>query len=133
MNRVVFSSATDDWATPRDLYDSLNAEFLFADDPCPLNRNDSGAADGLLREWISPVFVNPPYSSIIDWMKKAFVEWQAGKTIVLLVPSRTDTRWWHSYAMKATEIRFIKGRLRFGGQKNAAPFPSALVIFKGAA
>ena len=67
-------------------------------------------------------FVNPPYSAIKDWIAKDYQEWQKGKTVVFLIPSRTDTRWWHDYVMQATEIRFIKGRLKFGDAKNSAPF-----------
>lgn len=126
MNRVVFSSATDDWSTPKETFDALNAEFGFVDDPCPL----AGSANGLMREWKSPCFVNPPYSEIGPWMEKAKLESDAGKTVVLLVPSRTDTRWWHEYAMKAAEIRFIRGRLKFGTATTGAPFPSCVVIFR---
>lgn len=127
MNRVLFSSASDDWATPSDLYGALHSEFNFNDDPCPL----CGAANGLMREWGSRTYVNPPYSDITSWMEKARLEHGAGKTVVLLVPSRTDTRWWHEHAMKADEIRFVRGRLRFGEAKHGAPFPSAIVIFRG--
>lgn len=126
MNRVLFSSASDEWTTPEETYRALDAEFGFKDDPCPLGGNVSG----LLREWGSPCFVNPPYSDIGPWMERALLEAQAGKTVVLLVPSRTCTRWWHDYALKATEIRFIRGRLKFGGAKTGAPFPSAVVIFQ---
>lgn len=126
MNRVLFKSATDEWSTPKDVYDALDSEFKFTDDPCPMG----GVWDGLYRPWISPAFCNPPYSRISHWAKKAYEEWQRGITSVLLIPSRTDTRWWHDYVMKATEIRFIKGRLRFGDAKNAAPFPSCIVVFK---
>lgn len=129
MNRVVFSSASDEWATPAETFNALDAEFSFTDDACPLG----GDVNGLLREWGSPCFVNPPYSDITPWMEKATLEWHAGKTIVLLVPSRTCTRWWHDYAMKATEIRFIRGRLKFGGAKTGAPFPSCVVVFRSAA
>lgn len=129
MSRVVFSSVSDEWATPAETYAALDAEFGFADDACPL----AGEANGLMREWKSPCFVNPPYSDILPWMEKAKLEADAGKTVVLLVPSRTCTRWWHEYAMKATEIRFIRGRLKFGGAKTGAPFPSAVVVFGGAA
>ena len=125
MNRVVFSSASDDWATPAATFAALNAEFGFADDPCPLG----GDINGLMREWGNPCFVNPPYSAIGPWMERARLEAAAGKTVVLLVPSRTDTRWWHEHAMKATEIRFIKGRLKFGDAKTDAPFPSCVVVF----
>ena len=127
MNRILFSSVSDEWATPAETYNALNAEFMFADDACPL----AGEANGLRREWQSPCFCNPPYSAIRPWMEKAVLEWQAGKTVVLLVPSRTCTAWWHNFAMKATEIRFIRGRLKFGGAKTGAPFPSCVVIFRG--
>ncbi len=125
MNRVLFSSASDEWSTPKETYAALHAEFDFKDDACPL----MGDVNGLMREWLSPCFCNPPYSQITPWMEKAFLESQQGKTVVMLVPSRTDTKWWHNYAMKANEIRFIKGRLKFGGHKNSAPFPSCVVIF----
>lgn len=126
-NRVLFSSATNHWATPQEVFNSLNEEFNFADDPCPLN----SLIDGLSREWRSPAFVNPPYSNIKEWSAKAFAEAQKGSTVVLLIPSRTDTKWWHEYILKAQEIRFIRGRLKFGGCKNNAPFPSCIVVFKG--
>lgn len=76
-------------------------------------------------------YVNPPYGrELPKWIAKGYAEWQKGKTVVFLIPSRTDTRWWHDYCMKATDIRFIKGRLKFDDQKNSAPFPSAIVVFK---
>ncbi len=125
-NRVMFSSASDEWTTPAETYAGLDAEFHFTDDACPLG----GEANGLMREWASPCFVNPPYSEIGRWMEKAWLESQAGKTVVLLVPARTDTRWFHRYCLRG-EIRFIKGRLKFGGHKNSAPFPSMVVIFQG--
>jgi site-specific DNA-methyltransferase (adenine-specific) len=90
-----------------------------------------GGIDGLAIEWGTRNFVNPPYSQLKAWCKKAYEEWRKGKLVVMLIPSRTDTIAWHSYIMKADEIRFIKGRLKFGGSKNSAPFPSAIVIFKG--
>ena len=77
-------------------------------------------------------YVNPPYGKELSkWIAKGYEEWQKGKTVVFLIPSRTDTIAWHKYCMNATEIRFIKGRLKFDDQKNSAPFPSAIVIFKG--
>ena len=76
-------------------------------------------------------FVNPPYSQIKAWCKKAYDEWQKGKTVVMLIPSRTDTAYWHDYIMKADEIRFIRGRLKFSGAKYNAPFPSAVIVFNG--
>ena len=121
----MFSSAHDNWSTPDDTYDALNAEFHFNDDPCPL-----GGVSGLEREWGTRTFVNPPYSEIKDWVAYGYAQAQKGRLVVMLIPSRTDTRWWHDYVMNGAEIRFIKGRLRFGGQKNSAPFPSAIVIFR---
>lgn len=124
-NKVMFSSTHDNWSTPKDVYKALDEEFHFNDDPCPL-----GGDGGLEREWGTVTFVNPPYSKIKDWCKKAYEEWQKGKMVVMLIPSRTDTRYWHDYIMKAAEIRFVKGRLKFGGSKNSAPFPSAIIIFR---
>ena len=128
-SKLMFSSASDNWSTPKDVYTKLNKEFSFNYDPCPLN--ESYEIDGLKTDWGSRTFVNPPYSNIKDWCKKSYDEWQKGKTVVMLIPSRTDTRYWHDYIMEATEIRFIKGRLKFGGAKNSAPFPSAIIVFKG--
>lgn len=122
--KVHFSSATDHWSTPKDVYDALNKEFKFVFDPCPLN-----GSGGLETDWDSPAFVNPPYSDIARWCKRCYKESLLGKKIVMLIPSRTDTRYWHDYIMKAKEIRFIKGRLKFGNAKNSAPFPSCVVVF----
>jgi len=137
MNSAVhFSSATDLWSTPQDFYDELNKEFNFTLDPCATNDNAKCAKyftvedDGLSQSWDGEVvFMNPPYGRVIgDWMKKAS---ESAATVVCLVPARTDTRWWHDYVIGGdAEVRFIKGRLKFGGQKNSAPFPSAIVIFK---
>ena len=124
----LFTSQTDNWKTPKMFYQALDAEFGFDYDPCPLA--ETPRFDGLTTDWGECSFVNPPYSQISQWVKKAHEEHQKGKTVVLLIPSRTDTRWWHEYIMKATEIRFIKGRLKFGESKNSAPFPSAIIIFK---
>lgn len=126
MNKVHFSSARQNWKTPQAFYQALNAEFSFDFDPCPTNPK----FDGLKVDWGGVSYVNPPYKNCGDWLKKGFEEYQKGKTVVFLIPSRTDTRYWHEYCMKATEIRFIKGRLKFDEHKNCAPFPSALVIFK---
>jgi site-specific DNA-methyltransferase (adenine-specific) len=128
MNRVLFKSQSDNWKTPQAVYDGLNAEFCFDFDPCPLN--PSPDVDGLTIEWGQSNFVNPPYSQISAWCKKSYEEALKGKTVVMLIPSRTDTKYWHNYIMKASEIRFIKGRLKFGDSKNSAPFPSAIIIYK---
>jgi hypothetical protein len=125
INRGLFQSASEHWATPVSLYDTLNTEFHFNDDPCPLH-----GGGGLDRDWGTSTYCNPPYGTqITRWIKKAYEESRKGKTIVLLILSRTDTRWWHEYIMKAHEIRFLRGRLKFGDSKNSAPFPSAIAIF----
>ena len=126
--KLMFSSACDNWKTPSDVYNKLDQEFNFDFDPCPLNDNPD--FDGLAIEWGKCSFVNPPYSDISNWCKKAYEEYLKGKTVVMLIPSRTDTRYWHNYIMQATEIRFIKGRLKFGDSKNSAPFPSAIIVFR---
>jgi len=126
-NKGLFSSASQHWATPKELYDELDKEFRFNDDPCPLH-----GEKGLNRSWGTRTFLNPPYGrEISKWLERAWYESFWGKTIVCLIPSRTDTRWWHNYVMEADEIRFLKGRLKFGGSKNSAPFPSAIIVFKG--
>jgi len=87
--------------------------------------------NGLTVDWGKSNYVNPPYGRQIGWwLAKGLWEWSNGKTVVFLIPSRTDTKWWHKYVMKADEIRFIKGRLKFSNHKNSAPFPSAIVIFR---
>jgi len=138
MDRAVWaSSATDLWATPQDFFDKLHAEFAFEVDVCASPENAkceryfTKEDDGLAQDWFGSCWMNPPYGREIGkWMKKAkeAVEWGA-TTVVCLVPARTDTAWWHDYAM-AGEIRFIRGRLKFGGHKNSAPFPCAVVIFR---
>lgn len=125
MHKVLFSAASDEYETPKLVYQTLNDEFHFTDDPCPL-----GGVGGLEREWGSSTFVNPPYSKIKFWVKKAFEEHCKGKLVVMLIPSRTDTKWWHEFIMRAEEIRFIKGRLKFAGTKWNAPFPSCIVVFR---
>ena len=126
---VHFSSQTVDWATPKGVYETLDSEFSFNFDPCPLG--GVTFMNGLEMDWGTSTFCNPPYGREIGkWTKKAVEEADKGKTVVLLIPSRTDTRWWQNDIMKAQEIRFIKGRLKFGNATNSAPFPSALAIFK---
>lgn len=124
---VHFMSQKLNWQTPDSVYEELDKEFNFDFDPCPTNPD----FDGLEIEWGKSNFVNPPYGrEIPKWAKKGYEEAQKGKTVVFLVPSRTDTRYWHDYFMKADEIRFIKGRLKFKGATNSAPFPSAVVVFR---
>jgi len=124
----LFSSRRLDWETPKRAYQELDEEFNFTFDPCPTNPK----FNGLERDWGKRNFVNPPYGREIGkWCKKAVEEWRKGKTVVMLIPSRTDTAWWHQYIMQATEIRFIVGRLKFDNFKTSAPFPSAIIVFKG--
>lgn len=123
----LMTSLSPHWATPKWLYDELDEEFHFDYDPCPLN----SCSDNLDGAWGKVNFINPPYGrDITKWIIRAYNVALRGAICVLLVPSRTDTRWWHDYIMKASEIRFIKGRLKFGNSKNSAPFPSAVVIFR---
>ena len=122
----LMTSLSPHWATPKWLYEELDKEFNFNDDPCPLN-----GEGGLNRSWGTRTYVNPPYGrGIIEWIKKGHREGERGHLVVMLLPSRTDTKWWHEYVMKAEEIRFIRGRLKFGESKNSAPFPSCVIIFK---
>lgn len=137
MHRDVFaSSKTDRWATPQDFYDRLHEEFNFQTDVCATSENAKCAnyytaeTDGLAQSWSGVCWMNPPYGRTIKaWMRKAWESSLDGATIVCLVPARTDTAWWHDYAMKG-EIRYVRGRLKFGGHKNSAPFPCAVVIFR---
>jgi phage N-6-adenine-methyltransferase len=138
ITKGMMSSKTSEWATPQDLFDSLNAEFHFTLDPCCTHENAKCAKhftvteDGLGQSWAGEVvFMNPPYGREIGvWMAKAHLERDLGATVVCLVPARTDTAWWHDYAM-CGEIRFLRGRLHFNGGTGSAPFPSAIVIFRG--
>lgn len=123
MNRALFSFQTVEWATPESVYQTLDKEFEFDFDPCPMG----ALFDGLAISWKGKrVYCNPPYGRRLKlWLEKG----READLAVYLLPARTDTRWFHDYALKADEIRFIKGRLRFGGSKQNAPFPSCLVIF----
>lgn len=128
LSRVVFSSTSDHWSTPDETYRALDSEFYFNFDPCPLNSTD----DGLKRKWVGRVFCNPPYSKIGEFIRKGLYDLAEGdvEALVFLVPARTDTRWFHDYVMPAAEIRFLRGRLKFGGAKNSAPFPSMVCIWR---
>jgi phage N-6-adenine-methyltransferase len=141
INNGLMSSLTDEWATPQNLFDELNAEFNFEIDVCANEFNAkcesyfSKEQNGLAQEWVGVCWMNPPYGREIgNWMRKAYSSAQSGQaTVVCLVPARTDTRWWHDFAMKG-EFRLIRGRVKFvdaqGGGEKPAPFPSAVVIFR---
>ena len=132
---VHYSSATPEWSTPQDLFDQLNNEFGFELDVCATAENAkcaryfTEADDGLAQSWEGVCWMNPPYGQVIgDWVRKAWEAGQAGATVVCLVPARVDTGWWWDYA-RFGEVRFLRGRLKFGGGDTGAPFPSAVVIF----
>lgn len=134
---VYHRSRSDEWATPRDRFAEWTVEFgPFELDAAATHENAlcgryfTMEDDGLVQDWgTGTVWCNPPYSTVATWVEKAHEASLAGATVVMLVPSRTDTRWWHSWAVRA-EVLFIKGRLKFGDAKNSAPFPSALLIFR---
>lgn len=134
---VHFSSKTDLWATPQDTFDALHKEFGFTLDVCATPENAkcprffTKENDGLAHDWSADVcWMNPPYGREIGrWMRKAWQTALAGGTVVCLVPARTDTAWWHDFAMEG-DVRFLRGRLKFGGHQNFAPFPSAVVVFR---
>ncbi len=130
MNRVLFSSASDRWGTPQAVYDALNKEFAFNFDPCPLDGDQDGLAE-LFVQWRGKrVLCNPPYGAGMgDWLTRGL----EAELAVFLIPARTDTRWFHDIVIPhAQEIRFLRGRLKFGDAKNCAPFPSMVVVFRRA-
>ena len=135
-NNLMFSSKSNECSTPQDFFDELNNIYNFTLDPCANNENHKCdkyytiEENGLLKSWDNEiVFMNPPYGREIGkWMKKAYNEKEKAIAIVCLIPSRTDTKYWHEYAMEG-EIYFVKGRLKFENKKNGAPFPSAIIIF----
>jgi site-specific DNA-methyltransferase (adenine-specific) len=146
---LMFSKASDEWETPQDFFYELHCEFGFTLDVCATEQNRkcqlfySQEDDGLSQDWsassANPVcWMNPPYSQLKLWLQKASAQAQLGATTVCLIPSRTDTKAWHSFVWDenehrlrpGVEIRFVKGRLKFGGCTNSAPFPSAVVIFR---
>lgn len=137
--KVLFSSKEEKWATPQDFFDKLNDEFHFTLDAAASPDNAKCAnyfteeQDGLVQSWGGhTVWCNPPYCRKTGlWVKKAYEEHQrTGCTVVMLLPSRTDVRWFHDYILGKAEIRFIKGRLKFGGSKNSAPFANIVVIYR---
>lgn len=134
----MMTSNSPEWATPKKFFDNLNQEFAFTLDPCSTHENAkcdkhyTKDDDGLSKSWGGEiVFCNPPYGKEIKhWVKKAYEENQRGTLVVMLLPARTDTLWFHEYIYHKAEIRFIKGRLKFNDGLQSAPFPSMLVIFR---
>ena len=139
INDALYSSNSEEWATPQSLFDELNKEFHFTLDPCATPENAkckrffTKEQDGLKQSWNGEtVFCNPPYGRAIkDWVKKAHEEAVKGATVVLLIPARTDTAYFHDYIYRKHEFRFIRGRLHFNECKSPAPFPSMIVIMRG--
>jgi len=136
--QLMFSSETDMWATPQAFFDKLNDEFSFTLDPCATPENAkcerfyTKTDDGLSQSWAGEtVFCNPPYGRDIGaWVKKSHDEALNGATVVMLIPARTDTAYFHDYIYNRAEIRFIRGRLKFGDAVNSAPFPSMVVVYR---
>ena len=148
--KLMFSSKSNEWETPPEFFDKLNKRFKFTLDPCSTHANHKCAKhytieeNGLSKSWADEtVFVNPPYADVGAWVKKAYEEsTQNNAMVVMLIPSRTDTKYWHDYIMQsASAIYFVKGRLKFYNKVIAdytgksdispAPFPSAVVVFGG--
>lgn len=143
MDKVLLSTGKDDWETPIEFFKKLDEEFHFTLDPCCTHETAkcekyfTPVEDGLKQSWKDEVvFVNPPYSKKTKdnpgqeaWIRKSFEE-SKHATVVMLIPARTDTIAFHKYIYGKAEIRFLKGRLKFGGAKDAAPFPSMVVVFR---
>ena len=132
--KPLFSSKTDDWETPDALFKALDAEFKFTTDVCATRSNAkckhfySPEQNGLAQKWEGVCWCNPPYGrEIKNWVKKAS---KADCTVVMLLPARTDTSWFHDYILDRAEIRFIRGRIKFSNAKDNAPFPNMIVIFR---
>ena len=141
MNNVLYSSQKDNWETPQDLFDKLNNKFHFTLDPCADIKNHkcdkyyTETDNGLTQDWKGEiVFCNPPYGrKIYKWVEKCYNESKKDNTtVVLLIPSRTDTKYFHDFLYKKNnvELIFIKGRLKFGNSKHPAPFPSLIAILR---
>lgn len=134
---LMFSSKTDVWATPQEFFDSLDKVFRFETDVCAVKDNAKCQRfytpddNGLLQDWRGVCWMNPPYGrEISQWVEKAYRSAKDnGATVVCLLPARVDTRWWHDFCAKG-EVHFLRGRLKFGGNDNSAPFPSAVVVFR---
>jgi phage N-6-adenine-methyltransferase len=145
INKALYSSNSDEWETPKEFFNKVNREFHFDYDICASDTNTkvktsykTKEQNSLICDWsmllkdknnFEPfIWCNPPYSEIKQWVEKSYKESLKGCTIVMLIPSRTDTKYWHDYCVYG-QIRYIKGRLKFNDSKNSAPFPSCLVIF----
>ena len=139
LNRGMMTSSSDEWTTPGWLFEALDGKFGFSLDPAATPENAlcrtffTKEQNGLAQPWTAHrVFVNPPYSQVASWTAKCLVESSRGCPLICaLVPARTDTKWWHGFAVTADLIHFVKGRLKFGDGSGTAPFPSALLFWFG--
>lgn len=138
VDKVLFSSTTDEWSTPQHIFDEWDKDCQFELDVCATPENAkcsryfTRADDGLAQVWTGRCWMNPPYGREIGlWVEKAWRSVTNGQAnfVVCLLPARTDTRWFHDYCLKYGEVTFIRGRLKFGGATNSAPFPSMIVVF----
>jgi phage N-6-adenine-methyltransferase len=140
ISAALYSSRTEDWPTPQLFYDQLNEEFDFTLDPCATRQNAKCRTfftkihDGLRSDWgTHRVFCNPPYGRTMrEWTRKCFDASRKGALVVLLAHARTDTRWFHDWVYGKAELRFVRGRLRFGDGTQSAPFPSLVAVFRPA-
>ena len=139
INKGLFTSNNNEWGTPVEFYNKLDKEFHFTLDVCAslenhkCNKFFTKEQNGLIQEWKDEVaFCNPPYGrEISKWVEKCYRQHQIHNiTVVMLLPARTDTKWFHNFIYHKSEIRFIKGRLKFNDQNNPAPFPSMVVVYK---
>ncbi|MDE7089158.1 MAG: phage N-6-adenine-methyltransferase [Prevotella sp.] len=138
LNSGLFSSNTNEWATPQAFFNELNEEFHFTLDPCATPKNAKCSRyftkeeDGLAQSWQGEtVFCNPPYGrDISKWVKKPHEEAQGGAIVVMLITARNDTAYFHEYIYGKHEIRFVRGRLHFNESKQSAPFPSMVVVMR---
>ena len=138
--KLMFSSKSNDWATPQHFFDKLDRMYgpftlaaAASEDNYKVKNHFTMSDNALDKDWSgNTVFVNPPYGRALkNWIRKAYEEGQKeNTTVVMLIPSRTDTAYWHDYVMKSDEISFVKGRIKFGDESNSAPFPSAVVVFR---
>lgn len=140
-HKSAFSSQSVEWETPQEFFDKWNDVFEFDLDAAATPENAKAPKfytvedDGLAQPWEGAVWCNPPYGRQIGkWVEKAYSEAiKHGAAVVMLIPAKTETRWWHDYVTKASEIHFVKGRIQFGDSGVNAPFPSAVVVFGGMA
>lgn len=135
ISEALYSSRSEMWETPQWLYDKLDAEYHFETDVCAVPENAkckhfyTPEQDGLLQDWRGVCWCNPPYGRQVGrWVEKAA---KSKALVVMLIPARTDTKWWHEWVLPYGKVTFLRGRLKFGGAKNSAPFPSCIVVFDG--